>query len=341
MKIGVHMIILNNGKYVWWALKSSYPAVDYIAVVEGAITHDEYGNEYYHVPATREGLSLDNTGEEVRRFIDNDDPDCKVHYEQVGFVHSWEDLRNKAHSMLPGDTDIELIQDGDCLFKPFQIRNAGAVLAAYPQVYEVAEYCWSFIWDFRHVLKTGIERKDYWRWCFFRYNPSMFFERERTIAFRDGSSIERIKIDWLDFLEKSEQKTGSYIVYDPNLLNVFHFGNVQEKERMEIQLMRKFFAPQTMARNRLELPDRKRKTLMDWLKMYHKFYTFVPDTDTERFEEFTGVYPLMPFLKRHPYFDKPREWFRHDDEEPNKMSPFWGQYWWDKDDTCCGDDSSR
>lgn len=329
MKIGVHMLTLNDGPYVWWALKSSYPAVDHIAVVEGAITHDEYGNKYDHVPATSEGLSLDNTGEEVRRFIANDDPDRKVHFKQVGFVHGWEDLRNEAHSMLPHETDIELIQDGDCLFKPVHIRRAKGVLSEYPEVYEVANYCWSFIWDFRHVLHTGIERKDYWRWCFFRYNPSMFFQRERTIAFRDGSSPERTKIDWIDFLDLPDQPKGNYIVHDPWLLSVYHFGNVQVKERMEIQLMRKFFAPQTMEKNRLELPDRKRETLMDWLKIYHKFYTKVLDTDAEYVKEFAETYPLDGLIQKHPYFDKPEEWFRHEDPESDPRSPFYDLKWWE------------
>jgi len=331
VKIGCHMLTLNDQPYVYWALKSSYPAVDYIAVVEGAITHDVFHNKYDHVPATSEGLSLDNTGEEVQRFIANDDPEGKVHYEQVGFVHSWEDLRNKAHSMLPEDTDIELIQDGDCLFKPRNILKAKKVLKTYPQVYEVAEYCWSFIWDFRHVLHTGIERKDYWRWCFFRYNPTMYFERERTIWFGDGSTSERTKIDWIDFLRLREYEYGDqkYIVYSPDLLDVFHFGNVQLKERMEVQLMRKFFAPQTMEKNRLVLPDRRRETLMDWLRMYHKFYTKVLDTDVEHVDEFKGSYPLDGLIQKHPYFDKPEEWFRHEDPEGDQRSPFYDLKWWD------------
>lgn len=331
MKIGCHMLALNDAPYIHWALKSSYPAVDYIAIVEGAISHDIYGNEFYHIPATSEGLSLDNTGEEVRRFIANDDPDHKVHYEQIGFVHSWEDLRNKAHSMLPEDTDIELIQDGDCLLKPKDILKAKIVLETFPQVFEVANYCHSFIWDFKHVMRTGIPRKDYWRWCFFRFNPTMHFDKERTLSFGDGSTGGQTKIDWMDFLRLREDEYGDkkYIVYSPDLLNVYHFGNVQEKERMEIQLMRKFFAPQTMEKNRLKLPDRKRETLMDWLKMYHKFYTHIPDTDIETFEDFTGTYPLDGLIQQHPYFDKPEEWFRHDDLEGDPNSPFFEKKWWE------------
>ncbi len=329
MKIGIHMLTLNDGPYVHWALKSSYPAVDYIAVIEGAITHDEYGNKFDHVPATSEGLSLDNTADEVRRFIKQDDLDRKVHFKQVGFVHSWEDLRNAAHEMLPHETDIELIQDGDCLFKPRDILKAKKVLETFPQVFEVANYCWSFLWDFRHVLKTGIDRKDYWRWCYFRFNPTMYFEKERTIRFGDGSSTERVKIDWMEFLGMAGGDPAlKYIVHDRNLLNVYHFGNIREKERMEFQLMRKFFSPQTMAKNRLELPDRKRETLMDWLKMYHKFYTKVLDTDVEHVDEFTGTYPLDGLIQKHPYFDKPEEWFRHEDLESDPSSPFYNQRWW-------------
>lgn len=331
MKISIHMLALNDNPYIWWALKSSYEAVDHISIVEGAITHDIYGNRYHHVPATKDGLSLDNTADEIRRFIKNDDPNHKVHYEQVGFVHSWEDLRNKAHSMHPPDTDIVLLQDGDCLLKPRDILKAKIVLETYPQVFEVANYCHSFIWDFKHVMKTGTPRKDYWRWCFYRYNPTMHFDKERTLSFGDGSTGGQVKIEWIDFLRlhENEYRDKKYIVYSPDLLNVYHFGNVQEKERMEIQLMRKFFSPQNMEINKLELPDRKRETLLNWLQMYHKFYTHVPDTPIETFEIFDGVYPLMPSFESHQYYDKNEEWFRHEKLDGDPSSPFFGQRWWD------------
>lgn len=338
MKIGSHVLTLNDAPYIWWSLKSSYPAVDYIAVIEGAITHDVFGNAYHQVPASPLGLSLDNTAAEVERFMAEDDPEGKVHFTQVGFVHSWEDLRNAAHEALPQDTDIEMIQDGDCLFNPNDIENARFVLEHHPQVFEVANYCHSFIWDFQTVMKTGIPHKDYWRWCFFRYHPDMYFEKERTIAYRNNQQgsfraleEDRVKIDWVDYLALSEgQRKGNlFIVYgEQNLLQVYHFGNVQEKERMEMQLMRKFFSPQTRERNRLDLPDLSRETLVNWLKLYHKYYTQIPDTDIETFEPFTGTYPLEGLIQTHPYFDKPREWFRHDDEKYDTTSPFYLKEWW-------------
>lgn len=328
MKIGCHVLTLNDGPYIWYALKSSYPAVDHIVVIEGAITHDEYGNLFHQVPATKEGLSLDNTSEEVRRFIKEEDVDHKIDYRQIGFVHSWEDLRNRAHSLLPEDTDIELIQDGDCLFKPYHILRAKEVMENYPSVFEIAEFCWSFIWDFRTVMRTGQGWKDYWRWCCFRYNPTMHFTKERTLEFRDGSTGGQIKIDWEDYV-RGPKDEGKYIVYDPDLLQVFHFGNVQLKDRMEIQLMRKFFSPQKMAYNKMNLPDRKRETLMAWLKFYHKYYTMVPDTEVETFEKFNGIYPLEGLIETHPYFNKQREWFGHDDLDGDPSSPFYGKGWWD------------
>lgn len=322
------MLALNSESYIWWALKSSYPVVDYFAVVEGAILYDEYHNKFHSVPATSEGLSLDNTSREIQRFIKEDDSQHKVHYQKVGYVYSWEDLRNAAHLMLPHDTDIELIQDADCLFKPEDIKKATTVLEQYPEVYEVANYCWTFIWDFKHVMRCKKKWKEFWRWCFFRYNPSMRFFRERTIQFDDGSSAERIKIDWKDFLKLTPEKDKNYVVYDPNLLNVYHFGNVQEKERMEVQLMRKFFAPQTMQKNRLVLPNRKREILLAWLKMYHKYYTKVPDDSEEYFERFMGTYPLDGLIQKHPYFDKEEAWFRHNDLESDPKSSFYGKEWW-------------
>jgi hypothetical protein len=327
MKIGIHMLTLNDGPYVWWALNSTYSIADYIAVIEGAITHDEYGNKFDHVPASSRGLSLDDTGDEVRRFMEVKDREGKIHYEQVGFVHSWEDLRNAAHQSLPKRTDIELIQDGDCLYHPENVLKAVSILEAFPEIYEIAPHCWSFIWDFRHVMRCRKKWKEYWRWCFFRYNSSMVFEKERTIRFDDGSSTERRKINWSDFLNLSreDRRNKRFVIYDP-FFQVFHFGNVQEKERMEVQLMRKFFSPQVMKRNHLVLPDRKRETLLAWLSMYHKYYTKVPDDEFESFEEFTGKYPVG--LEKHPYFGRDESWFRHNGEY-DLNSPFYEKKWWD------------
>ena len=328
MKISIHMITLNNGPYVWWALKSSYPAADFIAVVEGAITHDIYHNKYYHVPATDQGLSLDNTEEEIRRFITEDDPEGKVHYEQIGFVHSWKDLRNKAHSMLPKDTDMELIQDGDCLLKSKDILGAKAIFEQHTQVSQIASYHWIFIWDFRHVLICKDRRNNFMRGECFRYNPSMNFLQERKVEFGDGTRVVRTWINWKDFVKLESYQKKNCVVSDEDLLNVYHFGYVQEKERMEIQLMRKSFNSAIFREHRLELPDLRRETLVDWLKMYHKFYTHVLIDEEEYVAEFRGAYPLDGLIQGHPYFDKPEEWFRHDDLEGDPKSPFYGQKWW-------------
>jgi hypothetical protein len=335
LKTSIHMITLNDEAYVWWALKSTYPAVDHICIVEGAITHAVHGEKYISVPASAQGLSLDGTRSEIQRFIENDDPEKKVQYEPVGFVDNWEDLRNKAHQLLPKDTKIVLLQDGDCLYKPDEIERAKNILRNNPEIFEIALRHRMFFGDLGHVLDFGKRVHKFWRWNFYRYNPSMYYLKERSLRFADGFTTERRHAEWSVFREKKDQFKGlqNVVIYDENLLNVYHFGYVQERERMEIQLMRKIFSDSVF--KRMNLPDRKRETLMTWLRMYHKIYTGVLDAPHLEFVvPFEGTYPLDGLIQNHPYFGKPPEWFRHNDEEGNPNSPFYGKEWWSSTTLC-------
>lgn len=329
MKTSIHMITLNDEAYVWWALKSTYPAVDHIVIVEGAITHAVHGEKYVSVPASSRGLSLDGTRWEIERFIKNDDPEKKVQYEPIGFVDNWQDLRNRAHQLLPKDTDIVLLQDGDCLYKPEEIERAKTILIDNPEIFEIALRHRMFIGDLKHVLDFVKRAHKFWRWNFYRYNPSMIFLKERSLRFEDGSTTKRKHVEWSAFREGKDRFEGlqNIVIYDENLLNVYHFGYVQQRERMEIQLMRKAFSDRLFGQ--LALPDRKRETLMTWLHMYHKIYTGVLDDPKFEFvAPFEGTYPLDDLIRTHPYFNKSHSWFRHDDEEGDPNSPFYGKEWW-------------
>jgi len=113
MKITAYYMILNEEDWIDLSIKSIYPVVDEIIIVEGA-------TQYAKFMSNEKGLSIDRTEERINTINDCSD---KIKYFQIGFVDTMIDLKNFCLQKVSEDTDYIIILSGDEIYSASELEN--------------------------------------------------------------------------------------------------------------------------------------------------------------------------------------------------------------------------
>lgn len=149
--------VLNEEEYLHWSLRSVYPAVDRIIILEGA-------TRFAPLCSTM-GLSVDRT---TQIILDFPDPEHKITYVPMGWVPNREVLRNWYLRYVPDDAWI-LVVDGDEIYHTRELLGLRKFIERNEDLVEIfPEHQELFWWDERW-LKQLPENPD-----------PLFFDRAGT-----------------------------------------------------------------------------------------------------------------------------------------------------------------
>lgn len=177
--------VLNEADYIWWVLKSLYPACDKIIVAEGSTQW---------MPEKRfnqMGLSVDDTGSIIKEFQEKQDPDDKVVHIKVGRVfegsgskYPW--ARNYVVDYIePGD--LHLMCDGDEIYDPNDLFEIKEFMEKHQEFRQVSFECLMFWLTLHQLLRvkdvTDIQPR------ITRWEEGMYFEEEHRLVFKNGVAV--------------------------------------------------------------------------------------------------------------------------------------------------------
>jgi len=127
MFLTARILFLNEADYIQYVIRSVYPAVDCIVLVEGCIR--EYGQVLSGY--TEDGLSTDGSGNLVTEFMACEDPDSKIRYLPHGFAENYAALANVALEYFPKETTHFLNIDADEVYAPHDVEQVKALFEVY------------------------------------------------------------------------------------------------------------------------------------------------------------------------------------------------------------------
>lgn len=290
MKIASLTLVLNEEDWIYSSLLSAYNAVDYMLVVEGCLDFNEFN-------ATKDHQSRDRTGLAITNFMDQIDKEHKVIYRKVTdqTFANFGDFRNHCFQWLPDDVDYLLILDGDVLVDESEINAVRKVVTRYPNVYTVACEQIMFLTTMYQVVKVN---HLYHRQTF--VHDRFFVRNTPDLRYTEGDAPEYdVK---LKQLEKPEKAPNVPLTITEPLFYWWHFGYVHRREAMLQKLIRKHILEPRFGGDI--------EKCSEWLQAYHKMFTGVYDDAVgERVVGYTGEYPILDHLRRHSFWEKPREWF--------------------------------
>lgn len=148
MKIGVTLCVLNEELYIGACLRAliSHPAIAQIAVVESVCKHNEHAG-------TSQGLSRDNTAEEIKNVIAGD-AQGKILFYQYGFSSGKSEIQNHALDMVRGGMDYIISVDGDEIWKFEELDKIVAFLEENPHINSMRIRMLNF-WKRPDVIRFG------------------------------------------------------------------------------------------------------------------------------------------------------------------------------------------
>jgi len=144
MRFSAGIIVLNGMPWLPWLLRSLYPLMDEIVVVEGAVISAAHS-------ATPDGRSLDGTAAALAAFPD---PDRKItRIQKKGF---WDEKDAMSAAYAEACTGDYLWQvDGDEFYKAADVRWIQNYLRRNPEVGAVSFKTLNFFGGVRAVVKGG------------------------------------------------------------------------------------------------------------------------------------------------------------------------------------------
>jgi len=314
IKITALMIAVNQEDWIWWSLKSVYPAVDHIVIVEG-VARDKWCFPDAGKFFTLDGKSTDRTEEEIRRFMAEDDPDKKVEFFRVGFQPTIMCLRNFTLEYCPRDTDYVLVVDSDHLYDEKQLHDLRLQCEARPGIRAARAEHLMFLWDMHHILmvdEVHVARLQPTSF-FFKYSPQVWYARDRS--FYDHILQPR---DWKSAGE----------ILSPPPFQFWHFGWMGPESKVETHLLKDSWSRILRAKWLLEhnpeslkgsnrkfgvwarRRDSSTEELLAFHHTRHKLWTGTFNRSVgEHLELYEGHYPLEGLIEQHPYWSKTKEEF--------------------------------
>lgn len=151
MRIIATMKAFNEEDFIYYVLKSIEPYVDQIVIVEGC-TKAMADNI---IPKSLDGLSTDNTAEEIQRFIS--ETSKPVTFNRMKFVVDEIPLWNQMLAdAKPEVGDIIWMVDADEYYEPESAEGIISAVTKNPHVLSWKIPMIMFWHDFHHIIKGGI-----------------------------------------------------------------------------------------------------------------------------------------------------------------------------------------
>ena len=118
MRIGVTLCVLNEEMFIGACLLSllAHPQIEKIAIVESCCKHNDH-------QATKHGLSIDNTADEIRKIIHSHPYGYKIKFDRFGFSSGKTESQNRALKLARDGMDYILAVDGDEIWKFEDLAN--------------------------------------------------------------------------------------------------------------------------------------------------------------------------------------------------------------------------
>lgn len=206
-KIGVITIALNEQKFVGASLQSviKHSNIKKVAVVEGAV------NLFAHA-ATKNGLSKDNTANEIRKIMDQEKGN-KIIFEQYGWSADKSELRNRALTLLGKDITHVLVVDADEVWKQEDLDNLVQAMKDNPHT-GVFLFPFHHFWKNKDLVATGGQ-----------WNAQLF----RCFHYSDKS------LHWVNHAAPVVNQYGRFINVAEGQINlenvhVYHFGYCKDEQ---------------------------------------------------------------------------------------------------------------
>lgn len=224
-KIGVVTIALNEEQFIRASLKSviRHPNVVKVAVVEGAVN--------LYPRATKNGLSTDNTSEEVYIAMSELAGD-KIIYEKYGWAVDKSELRNRALVLLGTDITHVLVVDADEVYKQEDLDNLVQAMRDNPMT-GVFLFPFYHFWKQKNLIASGGQWESQMFRCF-RYgdkslkwklhNAPVVNNRGQFINVAEGQmNLDNVHVYHLSYLKDGDSirdKLKYYKLRDGHILNV-------------------------------------------------------------------------------------------------------------------------
>lgn len=311
MKLSAQMVVINEEDYVYYCLKSIYPVVEEIIIVEGADIQRHSKESVERCELTPEGLSGDGTYEQIQRMLD-EDVDHKIQYLRKGWVSEMDEIRSICYDKVGKDTDYCVVTDADSLFHPDEILAVRELVETYPNIWAVASEEMMFFWDLQHYLTVAPNKLEYCHFAdsslFWKYREEFSIRGQRP--FWQGDRLEIVLPRVASMSGHTEQ-----VNYHPTPppLHAFHYGWVHTQESMEQHLLRWAHATCHLVRHGGGNPNMQQwcapilesddEEILEYYRTYHKVFSGIFDQSVgEHLEEFEGEHP--PVMQEHPYWGK-------------------------------------
>lgn len=311
MYLTARILFLNEEDYLPYAIRSIYPVVDAIVIVEGCIR--EYGMVSGRY--TEEGLSVDNSALIVRQIQEYEDPDRKVIFVQHGFASNYGVLANHAIDLIPRQTTHFLNVDADEIYSPQDIQSVKDLFEAHPRLCGVAVDRIHFYLDFGTVRKNrkasklgpigGTMFRKYYKEEYYpgknaEHNPFIGNQRLMSLWFSwHGANIK----EGIDQANRAGNQYG--ISLRRRLIPQFHYGWVRHCEKMLERVMQTYRRVDAYS-GKNQYTEMTDGQLAEHIQTYHPVWTGML-SDAEELVPFEGEHPDV--MKKHPFYWRKREKF--------------------------------
>lgn len=310
MFLTARILCLNEEDYIWYSLKSMYDAVDRIIIVEGCT--EQYGKTKNYV--TNWGLSIDNTAQEIERFMTEDDPETKVVHLRYGFAKNYAELANRAVELIPKETTHFLNVDADEVYKAEDIQKVKNLFEKYPRLCGVAVdriHFYLDLWTRRRSAKAeileGTGGTMFRRYYQGESYPDKSAEHNPQL---NGKPLTDRWLPWHDNIKVGIEtslriKNCDGITLRKRMMPQYHYGWVRNQEKMlerVIQTYRRSDRYSGIGR----WDDFSDQELAEYIQTYNPVWTgILPDED--QLVPFEGKHPEP--MKEHPFYNIRKEDF--------------------------------
>ena len=210
-RIGIITIALNEEKFIGASLRAiiKHPNVKKVAVVEGAV------NLFNH-SATPQGLSLDNTAQEVLKVIEEEPNGNKIIYDRYGWATDKSELRNRALNLISKNLDYILVVDADEVWKKEDLDKLVDGMREHPEI-GVLLFNHHHFWKRKDLVAIGSNWNIHLFRCFKFQDPTLHWDRHEMPV--------------VDFQGRYINKTDGFLVLSD--VYVYHYGYLKSDKEVQ------------------------------------------------------------------------------------------------------------
>ena len=310
MFLTARILFLNEEDYIEYVIRSIYPAVESIVIVEGCI--EEYGKTSGQY--TPDGLSTDRSSELINDFITAEDPDGKIKYSQYGFAKCYGELANFAVTLIPHQTTHFLNVDSDEVYCPKDILGIKGLFSKFPGLCGVAVDRMHFYLDF-WILRHNVQAKKLevtGGTMFRKFYPGELYPEKRAEhnpSFAGKSMTHFWHPWWEDDLEKgiavAKKENLEGITWRRKVMPQFHYGWVRQLEKMTERLVQTYRRVDAYSGSN-KYTSMTDEALIEFLQLYNPVFTGVGDSE-DTLQNYVDRHPDV--MRAHPFYGMRKEDF--------------------------------